>query len=189
MVAKNAGVQKEKGLKEVAKAHWQCMACGSDFWGAKKNPKCPQCKAEGFDLRELNVDDIPIEDVKNVITKGVTAPCDSGNPIIQKPKAKIDIDLSRAAINNADEISAEMFEREMASTIQDSYLARVKAKAAAAKVGQIEEENRVKSLETTKPSKTNDARQYPFYATAKSINVPYGYEATDGRNSPTGARR
>lgn len=133
-------VAKEK-LKEVAKAHWQCMTCGSDFWGAKTNPKCPQCKAEGFDLRELNVDGIPIEDVKNVVSRGYEE-----NPILQKPKAKIDIDLSRAAINNADEISAEMFERDMAATIQDSYLSRVKAKAAEAKALQLQEEQRVKSM-------------------------------------------
>jgi hypothetical protein len=140
-------VQKEKGLKEAAKAHWQCMTCGSDFWGAKKNPHCPECKAEGFDLRELNADGIPIEDVKSVVSKGA-ASYDGGNPIIQKPKAKIDIDLSRAAINNADELSADMFQRDMEATIQDSYLARMKAKAAAAKAEQIEGEQRVKALDT-----------------------------------------
>ena len=138
-------VAKEK-LKEAAKAHWQCMTCGSDFWGAKTNPKCPQCKAEGFDLRELNVDGIPIEDVKNVVTRGMEVPYNSQNQIPQNQKAKIDIDLSRAAINNADEISAEMFERDMAATIQDSYLSRVKAKAAESKALQLQEEQRVKSM-------------------------------------------
>lgn len=146
MVTKSAVVPKEKGLKEVAKAHWQCMNCGSDFWGAKKNAHCPECKAEGFDLRELNVAGIPIEDVKNVVSKPMGTSYDEENPILQSPKAKIDIDLSRAAINNADEISAEMFERDMSATIQDSYLSRMKAKAAEAKAEQIKGEQQVKAL-------------------------------------------
>ena len=145
MVVKNTGVQKEKGLKEVAKAHWQCMKCGADFWGAKKNPHCPECKAEGFDLCELNATNVPIEDVKNVVSGGVDASFDSS--ILQKQKAKIDIDLSRAAINNADELSADMFQRDMEATIQDSYLSRMKAKAAAAKIEQMEGEQRVKALD------------------------------------------
>ena len=146
MAVKSVGTQKEKGLKEVAKAHWQCMKCGSDFWGAKKNPHCPECKAEGFDLRELNVTNIPIEDVKNVLSSGESI--EEGNPILQKAHPKIDIDLSRAAINNADELGAEMFQRDMETTIQDSYLSRMKAKAAAAKAEQIEGEQRVNALST-----------------------------------------
>ncbi len=146
MVAKGTTTQREKVSKEVAKAHWQCMACGSDFWGSKKNAHCPQCKAEGFELRELNADDIPIEDVKNVISGAMEVPFDP-NPIVQKPKAKLDIDLSRAAINNADELSSDMFQRDMEATIQDSYLSRMKAKAASAKAEQIEGEQRVKALD------------------------------------------
>ena len=161
MPAKGEVKQKEKGLKEVAKVHWQCMKCGSDFWGAKKNPHCPECKAEGFDLRELNVNNIPIEDVKNVLSGGMDAPTEMGNPILQTPKPKIDIDLSRAAINNADEISAEMFERDMAATIQDSYLSRVKEKAATAKAGQIGEEQRVKALENSQSQESEGMAGMP----------------------------
>jgi len=146
MVTKVATKSKES--REVAKAHWQCMSCGSDFWGAKKNPHCPQCKAEGFDLRELNEDGIPIETVKNVVAGGAEQMYDAPNTILQSPqKPKIDIDLSRAAISKADEISADMFERDMAASIQDSYLSRVKAKAAGTRAEQIEAENHVKSLE------------------------------------------
>jgi len=149
MVAKSTTAQRGKEVKEVAKAHWQCMSCGSDFWGAKKNPRCPQCKAEGFDLRELNADGVPIEDVKSVVSGGMSPSYAVENPIVQKPKAKIDIDLSRAAISNADELNADMFQRDMEATIQESYLSRMKAKAAAAKAEQIEGEQRVRSLDTS----------------------------------------
>ena len=146
MVTKTATQKKES--REVAKAHWQCMTCGSDFWGAKKNPRCPQCRAEGFDLRELNEDGIPIETVKNVVAGGVEPLYEGTNTIIPpSPKPKLDIDLSRAAINKADEISADMFERDMAASIQDGYLSRVKAKAAATRAEQIEAEKHVKALE------------------------------------------
>jgi hypothetical protein len=148
MPVKGAVAQKEKSLKEPAKAHWQCMKCGSDFWGAKKNPHCPECKAEGFDLSELNANNIPIEDVKHVVSGDIDESYSSPNTILQNPKPKIDIDLSRAAINNADELSADMFQRDMEATIQDNYLSRMKAKAAVAKAEQIEGEQKVSALST-----------------------------------------
>ena len=171
MVVKNAGVQKEKSLKEVAKAHWQCMKCGSDFWGAKKNPHCPECKAEGFDLCELNANNVPIEDVKNVVAGGVDVAFNPGNSILEKPKPKVDIDLSRAAINNADELSADMFQRDMEATIQDSYLSRMKAKAASAKAEQIEGEQRVKALDVNQREESEGMSGMPNtnYLSASSL--------------------
>jgi hypothetical protein len=156
MPIKGAVAQKEKSLKETAKAHWQCMKCGSDFWGAKKNPHCPECKAEGFDLSELNANNIPIEDVKHVVSGDLDESYGSPNTILQNAKPKIDIDLSRAAINNADELSADMFQRDMEATIQDSYLSRMKAKAAVAKAEQIEGEQKVNAL-TTNPQEEGSA--------------------------------
>jgi len=144
MVTKTKGVTKE--FTEKAKVHWQCMRCGSDFWGAKKNPRCPQCQAEGFDLKELNDDNLPIGDVKHVLSGGVDVSYDGDNTIISKSKPAINIDLTRAAINRADEMGADLFEREMDTSMQDIYLSRAKAKAAEAKVAQTEQEKRLRSM-------------------------------------------
>jgi len=144
MVTKSKSVTKES--TEKAKAHWQCTRCGSDFWGAKKNPRCPQCQAEGFDLKELNEDGLPIGDVKHVLSGGVDVSYDGDNTVIGKSKPAINIDLTRAAINRADEMGADLFEREMDTSMQDIYLSRAKAKAAEAKVTQTEQEKRLRSM-------------------------------------------
>ncbi len=146
-------VQEPKNVKQVAKAHWQCMACGSDFWGPKKAPKCPNCSAEGFDLKELNADGIPIQDVKNALSGGVDVSYEGGNTIIQgkKPQTsqtpQINLDYSRAAIGRADDIAAEMFERDMTAAIQSDVSNKVKAKAATSKAELLEQELKLKEME------------------------------------------
>ena len=140
-------VQEPKSGKQVAKAHWQCMACGSDFWGPKKAPKCPKCNAEGFDLKELNADGIPIQDVKNAVSGGVDVSYEGGNTIIQGKKPQINLDYSRAAIGRADDIAAEMFERDMTSAIQSDVSNKVKAKAASSKAELLEQEMKLKEME------------------------------------------
>jgi len=158
MVTKLA--QEPKSGKQVAKAHWQCMACGSDFWGPKKAPKCPKCNAEGFDLKELNADGIPIQDVKNALSGGVDVSYESGNTIIQGKKPQINLDYSRAAIGRADDIAAEMFERDMTSAIQLDVSNKVKAKAAESKAALLEQEQKLKELE--RMGSDNMAPQSPF---------------------------
>lgn len=155
-------VQEPKSGKQVAKAHWQCMACGSDFWGAKKSPKCPKCNAEGFDLKELNADGIPIQDVKNALSGGVDVTHEGGNTIIQgsNKAPQINLDYSRAAIGRADDIAAEMFERDMTSAIQSDVSNKVKAKAAESKATLIEQELKLKELEHTEGD--DMAPQNPF---------------------------
>jgi hypothetical protein len=141
--------QEVKSGKQVAKAHWQCMACGSDFWGPKKAPKCPKCNAEGFDLKELNADGIPIQDVKNAISGGQDVSYEGENTIIHgsNKAAQINLDYSRAAIGRADDIAAEMFERDMTSAIQSDVSNKVKAKAAESKATLIEQELKLKEME------------------------------------------
>ena len=161
MVTKQA--QEPKTEKQAAKAHWQCMACGSDFWGAKKAPKCPKCGAEGFDLKELNADGIPIQDVKNALSGGVDVTQEGGNTIIQgkTPQTpQINLDYSRAAIGRADDIAAEMFERDMTSAIQSDVSNKVKAKAAESKATLLEQEQKLKGMEHTEGDEM--APQNPF---------------------------
>ena len=156
-------VQEHKSGKQVAKAHWQCMACGSDFWGAKKAPKCPKCNAEGFDLKELNEDGIPIQDVKNALSGGVDVSYEGGNTIIQgktPQKPQINLDYSRAAIGRADDIAAEMFERDMTSAIQTDVSNKVKTKAAMSKAELLEQELKLKGLEH--PEGDDMTPQNPF---------------------------
>jgi hypothetical protein len=148
MVTKQA--QEPKTEKQAAKAHWQCMACYSDFWGSKKAPKCPKCGAEGFDLKELNAEGIPLQDVKNALSGGVDVTQDGGNTIIQgkTPQTpQINLDYSRAAIGRADDIAAEMFERDMTSAIQSDVSNKVKAKAAESKATLLEQEQKLKGME------------------------------------------
>ena len=155
--------QEPKTEKQAAKAHWQCMACGSDFWGPKKAPKCPKCSAEGFDLKELNADGIPIQDVKNALSGGVDVTHEGGNTIIQgktPQKPQINLDYSRAAIGRADDIAAEMFERDMTSAIQSDVSNKVKAKAAMSKAELLEQELKLKGLEHPEGDET--APQNPF---------------------------
>ena len=138
-----------KSGKQVAKAHWQCMACGSDFWGARKNPKCPKCSAEGFDLKELNAEGIPVQDVRRAVTGGLDVSYEGGNTIISGRKPDINLDYSRAVIGRADDAAAEMFERDMTATIQEDVISKVKAKAAESKAALLEQEKRLRELERT----------------------------------------
>ncbi len=157
--------------KQQAKAHWFCRACGNEFWGAKNKPKCPKCH-ETVELMELTEDGIPKEDVRRIIeSKQLRQAIAPEVPVEEKSRPGLTLDISRDALLKADEMSAEMFEREVDESIREHIASSIKAKALKSKADLLEQERRLSALQGGGEE-------------AENVSFPAGYNQPLAQSNP-----
>ncbi|MHC1636329.1 MAG: TFIIB-type zinc ribbon-containing protein, partial [Candidatus Methanospirareceae archaeon] len=131
--------------KQARQVHYQCAKCGSDFWGSKTSPECPIC-GEKTDVLPLNEDGVPLSVAKRAT--GSEEPLEeiySGERVVWGGNgAKLEIDVSREAVERARRLAEENYSDILTETVRDMYLERAKAKLLEHKAQRIEAEKRLK---------------------------------------------
>ena len=139
---------KAKGKsKQPAKTHWFCKTCLKDFWGAKKEPRCPKCGAEFDELMELTEDGLPAARVREIVEENIfkgVHPLES-EKLSEKPK--LSLSLSRDALLEMDEVNADMFKRDLDESLREHLSSGAKAKALESKRKLLEEQRRIEDLQ------------------------------------------
>ena len=139
--------------KQQAKTHYLCKSCLNNFWGAKAKPKCPVCGNE-FNCLELTAEGLPLEQVRELVESSRIEDAEIMNPEAyeksnEKPRLKIDLTRdTREVMEEMDQVSTDMFKRDMNKAYIDHLASGAKAVALESKRKLMEEEKKIKALES-----------------------------------------